>query len=223
VENLVQEFSLGGKRVPVLRGVSLLVEQGEFICLFGPSGSGKSTLLNLIGGLDRFVSGRIIVDDYNLGELDENRLARYRRDHLGFIFQSYNLIPTLRAIDNVEMPLIFAGVDPAQRRIRAEEALALVGLEERMEHRPIELSGGEQQRVAVARALINEPKLILGDEPTGNLDTKTGREILDLLKKLNRENGRTFIIVTHNPEVSEYADRILTLRDGVIDSDEEKK
>ena len=205
-----------------MRGVDLSVEQGEFVCLLGPSGSGKSTLLNLIGGLDRFVSGRVQVDRYDLGALDENELALFRRTHVGFIFQSYNLIPTLTASANVELPLIFAGCDLDERQERARATLEQVGLAERADHRPTELSGGEQQRVAVARALINRPRLVLGDEPTGNLDTKTGREILELLKELNRREGQTFIIVTHNPEVSEFADRILTLRDGVIAADKER-
>lgn len=222
VKGLVQEFKLGEKKIPVLHGVNLSISEGEFVCLLGPSGSGKSTILNLIGGLDRFVSGSIVVDKYNLAELDENELAHYRRAHLGFMFQSYNLIPTLTARANVELPLIFAGVDPVERRIKADAVLDRVGLKDRKDHRPIELSGGEQQRVAVARALINEPRLVLGDEPTGNLDSKTGREILELLRELNRANKQTFIVVTHNPEVSEYADRILTLRDGVIANNKEK-
>ncbi len=205
-----------------MRGVDLEVEQGEFVCLFGPSGSGKSTLLNLIGGLDRFVSGRIQVDQYDLGTLDENELALFRRNQIGFIFQSYNLIPTLTATANVELPLVFAGCELDERQERARAALEQVGLAKRADHRPTELSGGEQQRVAVARALINRPRLVLGDEPTGNLDTKTGQEIIGLLKELNRRDNQTFIIVTHNPEVSEYADRILTLRDGVIATNKER-
>ncbi len=205
-----------------MRGVDLSVKPGEFVCLFGPSGSGKSTLLNLIGGLDRFVSGRIRVGEYDLSALDENELALFRRDHVGFIFQSYNLIPTLSASANVELPLIFAGCELDERRERAKAALEQVGLAERAEHRPTELSGGEQQRVAVARALINRPRLVLGDEPTGNLDTQTGQEILELLKDLNRDDDQTFIIVTHNPEVRDYADRVLTLRDGVIATDKER-
>ena len=205
-----------------MRGVDLEVEQGEFVCLFGPSGSGKSTLLNLIGGLDRFVSGRIQVDQYDLGTLDENELALFRRNQIGFIFQSYNLIPTLTATANVELPLVFAGCELHERRERARAALEQVGLAKRADHRPTELSGGEQQRVAVARALINRPRLVLGDEPTGNLDTKTGQDIIELLKELNRRDDQTFIIVTHNPEVSEYADRILTLRDGVIATNKER-
>lgn len=217
VTDLVQEFKMGDVVVPALRGVSFEIAKGEFVCLFGPSGSGKSTLLNLIGGLDKFVSGRIVVEGMDISTLDEKELARYRRKRLGFIFQSYNLIPTMTARQNVELPLIFNGVNPAARREAAEATLKSVGLERRLDHKPTELSGGEQQRVSIARALINTPSVVLADEPTGNLDTATGKEILDLLKETCRAREQTFIVVTHDPEVAKYADKVLRLRDGRLE------
>lgn len=217
VTDLVQEFKMGDVVVQALRSVSFTIEKGEFVCLFGPSGSGKSTLLNLIGGLDRFVSGNITVEGQDIGALDERQLAKYRQEKIGFIFQSYNLMGTLSARQNVELPLIFAGVDAAVRREKAAAALAAVGLAHRLEHKPTELSGGEQQRVSVARALINNPGVVLADEPTGNLDTVTGKEILDLLKATCRREEQTFIVVTHDSEVAKYADKVLRLRDGELE------
>jgi len=217
VTDLVQEFKMGDITVVALRSVSFEIDKGEFVCLFGPSGSGKSTLLNLIGGLDRFISGRIVVEGQDIGGLDERQLARYRREQVGFIFQSYNLIPTLTARQNVEIPLMFAGVGAALRREKAETALKAVGLERRQSHRPSELSGGEQQRVSVARALINTPSVVLADEPTGNLDTVTSKGILDLLKDTCRKMRQTFIVVSHDPEVAKYADKVLCLRDGELE------
>lgn len=216
VIDLVQEFKLGEIIVSALRGVSFEIKKGEFVCLFGPSGSGKSTLLNLIGGLDRFTAGKIIVDGQDVGLLNEVQLAKYRQRTIGFVFQSYNLIPTLTALQNVEYPLIFAGVSPAERRTKALKALEAVKLGHRLAHKPTELSGGEQQRVSIARAIINQPLVILADEPTGNLDTKTGQKIMGLLKEMNIENKQTFIIVTHDSDVSQYADRILFIKDGLL-------
>lgn len=216
VINLVQEFKLGEVIVPVLRGVGFEIKKGEFICLYGPSGSGKSTLLNLIGGLDRYTSGKIIVNGLDIGTLNDTQLAQYRQKTVGFVFQSYNLIATLTAQKNVEMPLIFSGISPAERKERARAALEAVKLGHRLEHKPTELSGGEQQRVCIARALINQPLIILADEPTGNLDTKTGQEIMELLKEMNQKNAQTFIVVTHDPDVSKYADRILYIKDGLL-------
>lgn len=216
VRELVQEFSLGKAVVKALRGVDLDIYSGEFVSIMGPSGSGKSTLLNLIGGLDRFVSGSIIVGGMDIASLDENALAEYRRRYIGFVFQSFNLVSTMTALQNVELPLIFAGVERRRRLTCAKEALEEVGLGERLEHRPTELSGGEQQRVALARSLINSPSIFLADEPTGNLDTATSKQIMGLLKKLNKEKGQTLIMVTHDPEVSRPADRIVKIRDGKI-------
>lgn len=216
VTDLVRRYSLGEVLVTALNGVSVSIEQGEFVSIMGTSGSGKSTLLNLIGGLDRFDSGKIIVDELDIASLDENELARYRREKIGFIFQSYNLIPTLTALQNVELPLIFAGVPRDDRLSKTEQILRAVGLEKRMHHRPTEMSGGEQQRVAIGRALINGPSIILGDEPTGNLDSKTGEEIMKLLTWMNKENGLTVVMVTHDPEKASYADRTILIKDGRI-------
>lgn len=208
---------MGEVNVPALRGVNFSIQKADFICIIGPSGSGKSTLLNLIGGIERPTSGKIMIDGIDITTLDERELADYRKRKVGFVFQSYNLIPTLTALQNVELPLIFSGISQEMRRERAQQALMSVGLSHRINHKPTELSGGEQQRVSLARALINNPSIVLADEPTGNLDTATGREILRLLKDLNEKNQQTFIIVTHDPEVSEYADRKIYIRDGLIE------
>lgn len=218
VIDLVQEYHLGEVVVPALRGVTLSVPKGSFFCIIGPSGSGKSTLLSLIGGLDKFVSGQIVVNSVDIAALNEKQLADYRLKNIGFVFQFFNLIPTLTALKNVELPLVFAGIPPTKRRTLAEEALNKVGLGERRNHRPPELSGGEQQRVSLARALINNPEIILADEPTGNLDTQTGREILQLLAKLQSDEQKTIILVTHDLEISNYAHRIAYLRDGTIEN-----
>ena len=213
--DLTQEFRMGHAVVKALQGVNLEVEEGEFLCVVGPSGSGKSTLLSLIGGLDHPVRGQVLVNGVDITTLDENGLASYRRQSVGFVFQTFNLIPTMTALQNVELPLIFAGVPASKRRERAMDLLKRIGLSERVHHRPVELSGGEQQRVAIARALANDPPLILADEPTGNLDSKTGHEVMKLLKELNRMGNHTVIMVTHNLEMaSAYADRIVRLRDG---------
>ena len=215
-EGLVKEFPMGGQVVYALRGIDLAVAPGEFLCITGPSGSGKSTLLHLIGGLDRPTRGRVVVAGMDLTALDENALAAYRRQRVGFVFQHFNLIATMTARQNVEFPMIFARVSPARRRARAAELLAQVGLADRMNHRPSQLSGGEQQRVAIARALANEPEIILADEPTGNLDTATGNEVMELLRRLNQE-GRTLLVVSHDPEVAAFARRVLRLRDGRLE------
>ncbi len=212
---VVKDFMLGELRVRALGGVDLTIRAGEFLVVMGPSGSGKSTLLNMIGGLDRITEGSIFVEGTDIGELDEIGLADYRRSHIGFVFQAFNLIPTMTARQNVEFPMIFAGRGRADRRERAEGLLRKVGLGERIGHRPSEMSGGEQQRVAIARALSNEPPIIFGDEPTGNLDTKTGRDILTLLADLNAE-GRTVIVVSHDPRLVAYADRVVHMQDGLV-------
>jgi len=209
-------YTMGEVLVPALRGVSLQVEEGEFVAIFGPSGSGKSTLLHVLGGLDRPDEGDVLIDGVGLSTLNDNKLAEVRLRKIGFVFQFFNLLPRLTALRNVELPLTLADVSEKEAVEKAKEALRIVGLEERVSHRPTELSGGEQQRVAIARALINEPKIVLADEPTGNLDTTTGWEIVRLMKRLNKEKGHTFVVVTHDQSVAENANRMIHLKDGVI-------
>lgn len=215
IQGLKRHFTLGNTVVRALDGVDLAIERGELLCLMGPSGSGKTTLLNVMGGLDKPDGGSVVVEGRDISTFDQNTLAAYRRKEVGLIFQSFNLIPTMTALQNVEYPMIFAGVPPARRREQALETLALLGLGERTEHKPTELSGGQQQRVAIARALVNHPKILLGDEPTGNLDSKTGEEIMNLLQELNRQ-GQTMVLVSHDPRVSEYATRTIHMLDGLI-------
>jgi len=215
LRGVTKHFHLGHQIVVALRGVDLDVAAGEFTVVMGPSGSGKSTLLNLIGGLDRPTSGSIVAAGETVSAMDEIALATFRRREVGFVFQAYNLIPTMTARQNVEFPMTFAGVPGPRRRERAATLLGELGLKERMGHRPVELSGGEQQRVAIARALANEPKVVLADEPTGNLDTKTGREVMDILAGLNTA-GLTVVVVTHDPRVASYADRVVRMLDGRI-------
>jgi len=207
---------MGHVTVHALDGVSLTVEEGEFLGVMGPSGSGKSTLLHLLGGLDRPTAGHIWVRGQDITALDENELAAYRRQEVGFVFQAFNLISTMTALQNVEFPMLFARVPPAQRRERARYLLETVGLTDRMGHKPTELSGGEQQRVAIARALANDPAIILADEPTGNLDSRTGAEVMEALARLNREQGRTIIVVSHDPAVVAFAGQCIHLLDGRI-------
>ena len=213
---LARRYPMGKSFVDALRGVDLEVQPGEFVSLVGPSGSGKSTLLHLVGGLVRPTGGEIWVNGLELGRSSDKQLVRYRRDTLGFIFQSFNLMPVRTAAENVEVPLMLANVPPRQRRERALAILAQLGLRERADHRPSELSGGEQQRVAVARALANRPRLILADEPTGNLDSATGADLMGMLQSLVRDEGLTLLLVTHDSGVARYADRIVHLRDGQV-------
>ena len=215
---LARRFKMGNAFVDALRGVDLSIERGEFVALVGPSGSGKSTVLNLIGGLDRPTGGEVWIDGVELGTTDERTLTRHRREHVGFVFQTFNLLPRLTAVENVALPLMFSGVPRRERLDRARTLLESVGLGQRLTHRPGQLSGGEQQRVAIARALVGHPALLLADEPTGNLDTTTGAEIMDLLKDLNQERELTLLVVTHDPEVASFADRIVTLRDGRVEA-----
>lgn len=214
--DLVKEFPMGSQRIFALNGVDLEMRPGEFVCVMGPSGSGKSTLLNLIGGLDRPTKGQIVVEGRDLATLDENALAAYRRRGVGFVFQTFNLISTMTALHNVAFPMIFARVPASQRKVRARELLAEMGLGDRLDHRPTELSGGEQQRVAMARALANDPEIILADEPTGNLDSRTGHEVMEVLARVNREERRTILVVSHDPDVAAFAGRVLRLLDGRI-------
>jgi putative ABC transport system ATP-binding protein len=215
---LGRRYKMGNTFVDALRGVDLEIARGEFVALVGPSGSGKSTVLNLIGGLDRPTKGEIWIDGKELSASDEKTLTRHRRRHVGFVFQSFNLLPRLTAEENVALPLMFGGTPEKERRARARELLEQVGLAERLTHRPTQLSGGEQQRVAIARALVGQPALLLADEPTGNLDTATGVEIMHLLRTLNQEYGLTLLVVTHDLEVAAFADRVVKLRDGQVDA-----
>jgi putative ABC transport system ATP-binding protein len=216
VEDLHRDFIMGDQTVHALDGINAGIAAGEFLAIMGPSGSGKSTLLYLLGGLDRPTQGQIRVRDIDITGLDENALAHYRQREVGFIFQSFHLVPTMSALQNVEFPMVFAAVPPKERHTRAVELLERVGLADRMAHKPTELSGGQQQRVAIARALVNDPAIILADEPTGNLDTATGGEIMALLSRLNREEGRTIVVVSHDATVTQYTTATLHLLDGKL-------
>ncbi len=213
---LRRDFQMGQETIHALDGVSLSVEEGKFLGVMGPSGSGKSTLLHLLGGLDRPTSGHIWVRGQDITTLDENGLAAYRRREVGFVFQTFNLVSTMTALQNVEFPMLFARVPPAQRRERARHLLETVDLADRMGHKPTELSGGEQQRVAMARAMANDPTIILADEPTGNLDSRTGAEVMTMLARLNQEQGCTIVVVSHDPAVMDFAGRCIHLLDGQI-------
>jgi len=204
--------------VPALRGINLKIRKGEFVSIMGPSGSGKTTLMNLIGCLDRPTEGEIYIANKNVAKLGDDELAKLRREKIGFVFQQFNLIPRLTALENVELPMWFAGLSKKKRRERAIELLKLVGLEKRIHHKPAELSGGERQRVSIARALANNPEIILADEPTGNLDTKTGKEIIEILKDLNKQ-GKTIVLVTHDETFAKEAERIIKIRDGRLLND----
>jgi putative ABC transport system ATP-binding protein len=220
--SLVRHYKLGGAIIPAVDGVSLSAKRGEFIALLGASGSGKSTLLNLIAGLDRPSSGQIVVEGLDLAALGSEQLAKYRRHTVGMVFQSFNLVPTMTLYENVELPMRFAETPRGDRQARAHEALERVGLHDRMKHRPSEMSGGEQQRAALARALVNQPKVLLADEPTGNLDSKTGTEIMDLILGLNRTLKMTVVMVTHERPLAErYANRLIFLGDGKLLSETE--
>ncbi len=209
-------YRMGAQDVRALAGVTIEFEEGLFCAIMGPSGSGKSTMLNLLGCLDRPTSGQYFLAGQDVSEMDDDRLSDYRLRHLGFIFQSFNLIPQLTVRENIELPLFYLGWQSAESAARAAELADMVGLGQRLDHRPTELSGGQQQRVAVARALANDPKIILADEPTGNLDSATGEQIMELLGKLNRE-GKTIIMVTHEPDIAAYARRRIHMRDGLVE------
>lgn len=215
--NITKTYKMGEFNVEALRNVSFTIERGEVLSIMGPSGSGKSTMMNTLGCLDRPTSGEYILDGESVGEMNDDQLASVRNRKVGFVFQSFNLLSRLTALGNVELPLRYAGLTEG-RRERARAALEAVGLGDRMTHRPYELSGGQQQRVAVARAIVNDPAMIMADEPTGNLDSKVGREIMSLLLKLNKDRGTTLIIVTHDAAIAEQTQRVIRLRDGELES-----
>ena len=217
-ENLSRQFRVGTVTINALNEVSFTVNKNEFVALMGASGSGKSTLMNLIGCLDSATSGSYNLNGTNVKEMDENSLANVRNKEIGFIFQTFNLLPRYTALENVILPLIYAGIKKEEREIMAEKALENVGLSDRMTHKPNELSGGEMQRVAIARALVNNPSIILADEPTGNLDSETSIEIMKLFQKIHQK-GNTIIVVTHEEDIAKYAGRIIRLKDGIIESD----
>ncbi|MGX1723065.1 ABC transporter ATP-binding protein [Bacillus haynesii] len=217
-----KSYQIGGETIDVLRAINMKIEPGEYLSIMGPSGSGKSTIMNIIGCLDRPTSGIYRLDGEDISSYGERELAGVRNRLIGFVFQQFQLLPRLNAIKNVELPMIYSGVPRKERRERAERALEKVGLKDRMRHMPNELSGGQKQRVAIARAIVNEPKLILADEPTGALDTKTSRDIMEQFTELNAE-GTTVVLVTHEPEIADYTSRIIMVRDGVIVSPETER
>ncbi|MCR4417286.1 MAG: ABC transporter ATP-binding protein [Ignavibacteria bacterium] len=219
MKNITKTYIVGLEEVHALRGISLTVRKNEYIAVMGPSGSGKSTLMNIIGCLDTPTTGIYLFNGINVSDMDDNELARIRNKEIGFVFQTFNLIPRSNALHNVELPLIYANVPAHERKERAKAALENVGLGDRIHHKPNELSGGQRQRVAIARALINNPSIILADEPTGNLDSKTGEEIMQLFELLHQK-GNTIILVTHEEYIAEHAKRIIRIRDGLIESDE---
>lgn len=224
MKDIVKTFYQGTENeLEVLHGISLTVHEGEFVSIVGPSGSGKSTLMNIIGALDRQTSGQYILDGVSMDDVDDNKLSHFRNQKIGFVFQTFNLIPRTSALKNVEMPMMYAGVPHRERTQKAKDLLKLVEMEDRMGHMPNELSGGQKQRVAIARSMANDPAIILADEPTGALDTYTGHLVMNLFHQLHKEQGKTIVLITHNPELAAETERILTIRDGLIVSDQRKE
>lgn len=218
IRNITRDFPLGSEIVKVLKGIDLDIDRGEYVALMGPSGSGKSTLMNLLGCLDTPTSGSYVLNGEDVSKMSDDELAEIRNKEIGFVFQTFNLLPRTTALDNVALPMVYAGYSKSERRERAEEVLTNVGLADRMDHKPNQLSGGQRQRVAVGRALINNPSIILADEPTGNLDSVTSVEIMKLLDKIHAD-GNTVIVVTHEEEIARHAHRIVRLKDGMVESD----
>lgn len=223
VGDLYKIYRVGASRVRALNGVDFSIYKGEFCAIVGTSGSGKSTLLNMLAGLEKPTKGEIVIAGEHIENKSENQLVRFRREHIGFIFQSFNLMPTMSAVENVALPLNFQGIGKAERTKRAEEVLKLVGLEKHKKHKPLQMSGGQQQRVGIARALVVKPEIIFADEPTGNLDSRTSAEVMQLMKKIIREQNQTLIMVTHDDHLAEFADRIFRISDGKIISIEKGK
>ena len=221
LSDVTKVYELGGETVHAIAGLTLSISPGEFTAIMGPSGSGKSTLMNILGCLDRPTSGSYMLDGQEVATLNDDELATTRNKKIGFVFQSFNLLPRMSTLENVALPMVYAGVDKKERLVRATQVLTMVGLKERLNHQPNELSGGQRQRVAIARALVNDPTIIMADEPTGNLDTKSGDEVMAIFSELNSQ-GRTIILVTHEPEIATYAGRVVYVRDGRIERDEWK-
>lgn len=218
VKNVIKIYRMGTEKIYAVDDVSFDIYKGEFCCLLGTSGSGKSTLLNLMAGIEKLTSGEIIIKGKKIHKMSENGLARFRQRYLGFVFQSYNLMNSMTALENVEFPLIFKRVLPKKRRLLAKDTLNKVGLRDRMNHKPNEMSGGQQQRVGIARAFVSKPEIVFADEPTGNLDTKTAMEVMNLIKKISKENNQTIVMVTHDRRLAEYADKVIHILDGKIQS-----
>lgn len=223
IENLKKVYRMGQEKVYALNGINLEIKKGEICCLFGTSGSGKSTLLNMVAGLEKPTKGSVLVKNLRIDKLNEKELAKYRQKYVGFIFQSYNLLPNLTALENVTLPLIFKGYSKKAREKAAKAMLKAVGLGDRMQHKPNQMSGGQQQRVSIARAFVENPEIILADEPTGNLDSKTTKEIMELIAGMAEKFGQTILLVSHDTEASDYADRIVYIRDGEIEKIEERE
>lgn len=221
IRNIIRDFQLGQETVHVLKGIDLDIKRGDYVAIMGPSGSGKSTLMNLLGCLDTPTSGHYVLNGKDVSQMSDDELAEIRNTEIGFVFQTFNLLPRTTALDNVALPMVYAGKSKSERVKRAEEVLADVGLADRMDHKPNQLSGGQRQRVAVGRALVNKPSIILADEPTGNLDSKTGYEIMNLFDEIHKA-GNTVIMVTHEEDIAAHASRIIRLRDGLIESDTRK-